>query len=194
MSNARVNTAAKRRQLEGLERAREASLAARRQSNPDRLKSKARLRGPRRLRPIHHDIARRVVMGQTHRQIAGELGMSEAHVNVICRTPIFEERVTELQKELEGRFVQSFDKVQQRLIDEQLQSVETLVTLRDDGDKDEVRLRAAQAILKSQGNDMPKDKARESTPLTNDIAMAIAVAIKDVQVYVQSKQKAESDG
>lgn len=190
----RVDTLARQRSIEGLRKARESSLASRRDPTYQ-ITAKRALRGPKKLRSKHFDIARRLVLGQTVKEISRDIGLNYDYVRIITQTPVFETYLKDLQAKTESQFVKQVDTLHQKISDEQVSSVEKLVSLRDSADKDETQLRAAMSLLAAGGNDRPTgdESSRDYRPVTNDIATAIAVAIKDVQIYVQEKANGKKD-
>ncbi len=179
---------ARYRKLEGLARGRAASLQSRRSGSP-LIELKRTLRGPKRLRPKHLDIARRVVLGQPHDQIARETNLSTDVIHVICRTPIFQSQVDALQQQVQHKFVEeaSLSPVRQRIEDEQMGSVERLTMLRDNALKEDVQFKSARTLLEAGGNMQPSEEARGTGELSREVVASIAIGLRDVQLYIQTK-------
>ena len=60
-----------------------------------------------RIKPRHRDIMRRMIVGQTAKEISIELGMSQSRISVLLDDPLFQSTMEELQTRVEQEFVQS---------------------------------------------------------------------------------------
>lgn len=99
---------------------------------------------PDHLRERHQLLAYLVVAGFTNRQIAAKLSLTESRVSVIQKSPLFVALVDQLRDELKGRTIGS---VIDRLMAEAGSTLDTLISLRDSGTKDDgVRLGAANSL------------------------------------------------
>jgi len=51
------------------------------------------------IRPYHREIARRLVLGETQREICEALGMSDSRMSIIVNSPLFKLELSRLEKE-----------------------------------------------------------------------------------------------
>ena len=56
-----------------------------------------------RLKPLHTEIMRRLIIGQTQRQIAEDMGLNEGRLSIIVRSPLFKLELKKLQARREER-------------------------------------------------------------------------------------------
>jgi len=92
-------------------------------------------------RPEHRIIVYLKAQGRSNTEIAKITGYTQAWLTQICAQPWFKLQLTALLHEKGGDMVQNF------LEGQVMNTLETLVEIRDNGDKDATRLAAANAIL-----------------------------------------------
>lgn len=179
----------RQRKLAGLAKARARSLESRRSASPLTAVNRV-LRGPKKLRPKHLDIARRVVLGQPNTQIARELGLCQDIVNVIVRSPIFQEEVSRLKTKVETHFVSqsAADPVRKLAQEQGLPSIQALMRLRDGALKEDVQFKASMGLLEVGGFRKQEESVSQSAPLSGDVAEAIRIGLREVQAYIEVKR------
>ena len=184
----------RQRQLAGLAKARARSLESRSSSSP-LIPINRVLRGPKRLRPKHLDIARRVVLGQTHETIARDTGLSAPIIHTICRTPLFLDEVKRLQGQVESHFVTqaALDPVRRFAQEQALPTLHRLVALRDEAEKEDVQFKASMGLLEVGGYRKAPEVEKATTPLAGDVAEAIRIGLREVTAYIEIKRRS-SDG
>jgi hypothetical protein len=92
-------------------------------------------------RPEHRIIVYLKAQGKSNTEISKITGYTKAWLTQVCAQPWFKLQLTNLLHEKGGDMVQNF------LEGQVMNTLETLVEIRDNGDKDATRLAAANAIL-----------------------------------------------
>lgn len=83
------------------------------------------MRPLKRLKPMHWEIIRRLVLGATQREIARDMGLNEARLSIIVNSPLFQIELKKAQKrrdeqlaeELSGRIYKKLAETTERAID-----------------------------------------------------------------------------
>jgi len=112
---------------------------------------------PKRINSRHRALMRRLVAGIPLSEAAEELGYDVQRASLIANSPLFKEEKKRMEEEIKGEFVKSegskvqSDLVRVRLKEEALESLETLVRLRDRASSERVRQLSAIEILDRAG-------------------------------------------
>ena len=127
-------------------------------------------------RPEHRIIVYLKAQGKSNTEIAAITGYTKPWLTQVCQQPWFKMQLTQLLHEKGGDMVQNF------LEGQVMNTLETLVEIRDNGDKDATRLAAANAILdrafgkptqhiKTEAVADPTNAQTEMTSIERELAM-----------------------
>lgn len=117
------------------------------------LRHRASHRSIQRMSARHREIMRRVALGERHKDIAQDMGMTVQTVHVIVRSPLFQQELHTMMKEMDA---QLYDAMQE-LRDTQQDAV---LAMRDSVQQRELpvlRFHAAKDILNRTGITVPKE-------------------------------------
>jgi len=109
------------------------------------------------MKPKHKEILRRLLLGQSQREIAQTLGMSEVGVSQIVNTSKFQQNLQLMEAALEETFVDKLttkeieDPVRERLDSYKLEAIDTVYRLMREAESEQVRRTSAQDILDRAG-------------------------------------------
>jgi DNA-binding CsgD family transcriptional regulator len=104
------------------------------------------------IRPRHREIMRRKLVGQTNKQIAEEMGLSQNRVSVIVNSPLFK---LELERMMQQADEQVFDAMS-KLRELQPDAVNVLHESMHQHEYPHLRLKAAIQVLDRTGINSPK--------------------------------------
>jgi len=111
---------------------------------------------PKKLSSRHRALMRRLLAGMTLKEACQELGYSEGRASLIVNSPLFQEEMEKMRKEIEGKFVEAegekihIDLVRERLKRLSEKAVEALEDCLSDR-SGSVRVSAAKEILDRSG-------------------------------------------
>ena len=124
--------------------------------------------------PRHMDIIRRLVTGQTQREIAGEMGYTESRLSIIINSPLFQHKLKEYQKQVADKLAENIGNIDNRVRILQPKALDTLEELLEKKGNDRLRRDCAKDILDIGGN---LGKKRDEDGM-NDFARIISDAFK----------------
>ena len=99
------------------------------------------------LPPKHHQAARLISLGFSHREVGQKLGISEGRLSIIANSPLFKLVVRELERELD----KGVEKAQHILAEAAPKAAEVLVGTLDEVEHPRLRKEAAVDVLKGVG-------------------------------------------
>ena len=103
------------------------------------------------------ELARRLLWGQPHSEIMGELGLTYAQFNNTIQTPAFREELRALQhqtyQDLDERFRGEMETVQSKARGESITAVDTLISLMKGSASENLKRDCANDIIKYSGQD-----------------------------------------
>ena len=138
----------------------------------------------KKLRDKHLALAREIVMGATHAEAAGRTGFSEGRVAILVNAPLFEAEVARLRAEIDNQFITEAantgaatkEEVRQSIDNEVVQSLATLVELRDDDEvSGAVRQKSALEILNLAGY---KTEEKVGTTMTVEVGEGLQAMLQ----------------
>jgi predicted transcriptional regulator len=100
------------------------------------------------IRPMHREIARRLVLGQRQGDVAAELGISDSRMSIIVNSPLFKREIDRLEK-LREEGVQD---VQRTLVEVSPLALEVVERTMYGGKSERLRFDAAESILDRAGH------------------------------------------
>lgn len=112
---------------------------------------------PKSVSTRHRVLMRRLLAGIPLGEAAVELGYTVARASVVANSPLFKEEMSKMQEEIKGEFVQcegskvQTDYIRERLKEEALESLNTLVALRNTATSERVKQLSAIEILDRAG-------------------------------------------
>ena len=124
--------------------------------------------------PRHMDIIRRLVTGQTQREIAAEMGYTESRLSIIVNSPLFQHKLKEYQKQIADKLADNIGNIDNRVRLLQPKALDTLEELLEKKGNDRLRRDCAKDLLDIGGN-LGKKRDEEGM---NDFARIISDAFK----------------
>ncbi len=135
------------------------------------------------IRPRHREIMRRLVCGQTQREIAEELSLNEGRLSIIINSPLFKVELKKMEKDVRARAVANIGDVSARVAKMQGPALDVLEKIITNKTEKEVpyslKRAAAMDVLELAG--AKKNKNEDGM---NDFAQFISEA------YAEAKQRA----
>ena len=110
----------------------------------------------------HRHLMRLQLMGYTPMQMSKEVGMTAQQVSTVINSPLYLEELKRLQKEADSMTLEkeTGGSVRKFLLEESVNSLNTIRNLRDGSTEDGVRLRSATEILDRAGYTQKKETDR----------------------------------
>jgi hypothetical protein len=133
------------------------------------------------VRPRHREIMRRLICGETQREIAKALGLNEPRLSIICNSPLFKIELSKLERKVQARVIDSVGDVSARIAKLQAPAVDVLADIVDpknQGVSYNTKRLAAMDILEMSG--AKKNKAEDGM---SDWAQFVSAA------YAEAKQR-----
>jgi hypothetical protein len=81
------------------------------------------------IRPRHREIMRRLVCGQTQRDIASELGLTESRLSIIVNSPLFKVELAKMERDVRTKAVENIGDVGARVAKLQSPAIDVLETI-----------------------------------------------------------------
>lgn len=157
----------------------------------DRRKAESTLsQEPLELNSRHRVIMRQLLAGVTQGEIAKELGYTPSRISLIINSELFQVEMKKMREKIETLFIDNegskvqTDRVRQRIKEESLESVNTIVRLRDNAANERVRQISAFDILDRGGYKAPE---KIDTTATVEVGDGLANALKEACKVIRSK-------
>lgn len=131
------------------------------------------------VRPRHREIMRRLVCGQTQRDIAREMGLGEARLSIIVNSPLFKVELRKMERDVRAKAVDSIGDVASRIAKLQKPALDVLEKIViDDKGVAPLRLKrdAAMDILELAGT-----KRHKNEEGMNDFAQFVSEAFAEAK-------------
>lgn len=131
------------------------------------------------VRPRHREIMRRLVCGQTQREIARELGLNEGRLSIIVNSPLFKAELSKMERDVRQRAVENIGDVTTRIAKLQTPALDVLEEIVTDKEKKipySTKRNAAMDILELAG--VKKDKNEDGM---SDFAQFITEAFNEAK-------------
>lgn len=152
------------------------------------------------IRGKHIEIIRRMIVGESQRKIAADLGMSEGRLSVIVNSPLFKRLYAEEAALVRERFIEKTSAVAEKVNSLQPKAIETLESLLTKDKVNEIRVspalkrEVALDILDLGGNGK-RSKVDEKANAMNDVIKIIsdgfALAKSAFEERIKEKERRE---
>ena len=113
----------------------------------------------KKINPKHHIIINRLLSGQTQRQIAKDMSLSETWVSLVVNDPRFKDEYQKLVDEVRAKVIDTSAEVQEIINAAAPKAAQKIVTLMDEFDPS-IRLKVAKEVVDK--SDFGKDRLKES--------------------------------
>ena len=133
------------------------------------------------IRPRHREIMRRLVCGQTQREISRDLCLNEGRLSIIVNSPLFQTELRKMEKEVRERVVDSIGDVSARIAELQTPALDVLehIVINPDQADISLNLRQKTAVsLLELGGIKKKDKNDDGM---SDFAQFITEAYREAK-------------
>ena len=113
----------------------------------------------KKINPKHHIIMHRLLSGQTQRQIAKDMSLSETWVSLVVNDPLFKEEYQKLVDEVRTKVIDTSAEVQEIINAAAPEAARKIVVLMDELDPS-IRLKAAKEFVDK--SDFGKERSAEA--------------------------------
>ena len=132
------------------------------------------------IRPRHREIMRRLVVGQSQKEIAEEMGLSLGRLSIIINSPLFKAELMKMEKDVRAKAVETIGDVSVRIAKLQNPAVDILEHIIFDKEKKigiKLRKDTALDVLELSGS----GKKKRNEEGMNDFAQFIAAAFTEAK-------------
>ena len=113
----------------------------------------------KKINPKHHIIINRLLSGQTQRQIAKDMSLSETWISLVVNDPLFKEEYQKLVNDVRAKVIDTSVEVQEIINAAAPKAAKKMVELTENNDP-KVRLKASKDVV--DYSDFGKDRLKES--------------------------------
>ena len=142
----------------------------------------------KKLNSRHRALMRELVAGATLKEAADRLGFTTVRVSQLVNSALFKSEMARMQEKIDKLFVEgeaekpSLEAVRERLTGETGNSLNTIVSLRDNAESESVRQKSALEILDRAGVKAPTQiEASVSIEVDISVANMLETALKEIQ-------------
>jgi len=143
---------------------------------------------PKHLSSRHRAMMRYLISGKPQGEVAELFGMTPSRFSIICNSPLFKAERTQMETEIGGQFVENEggkvhrDAVREKLMQEALASLDTVIALRDGATSERVRQLSALEILDRAGYKAPERiEGNVEVDASEGLVNAISCAMREMK-------------